>query len=148
MQGQPTNEQQSMNTNEPTNIDRTAVPQTELEKRLQHIESLSHMLDDKFRIPGTGIKFGYDSIIGLIPGIGDTVSVGLSSYLIYLGKKCGVKKRTLFKMSWNITVDFFIGLIPLIGDIFDVANKANLKNTKLIAAHLEQEVAKQSTYTV
>lgn len=99
------------------------------------LESLAHLMDRAFTVPGTQIRVGLDSIIGLIPGIGDTIAVAVSGYIYSFAKKAGVPwhKRTV--MLWNIFIDWLIGLVPLIGDIFDVGWKANLKNVAIIKAH-------------
>lgn len=93
---------------------------------------LAHWMDEGFTIPGTGIKFGFDSIIGLIPGAGDLATGLISCYYIVLGVRQGVPASVLFHMALNILADVLIGSIPILGDIFDVAWKANVKNAELL----------------
>ena len=112
-----------------------------LAEKIERIKKLSHLLDDQFRIPGTKVGFGYDSILGLLPVVGDTISLGISGYIILLSKRCGVKKRVLFQMLSNVGYDYLIGLIPFVGDLFDVASKANLKNAQLLVSLLEEQYA-------
>ena len=109
-------------------------------RRLRRIETLARTLDSKFRIPGTGIRFGWDGILSILPVAGDTVAAVLSAYLIYEAYKGGARKRTLTKMGTNAGVDWLFGSIPVVGTIFDVAYKANTRNLKL----LQEELARQA----
>jgi hypothetical protein len=103
------------------------------------LQSLAHLMDKAFTIPGTNIKMGLDSIIGLIPGIGDTIAVGISAYIYSFAKKANVPWHLRTKMLWNIFIDWLIGLIPLIGDIFDIGWKANSRNIKIITDYYEKQ---------
>lgn len=105
------------------------------------LKMLAGLMDDAFTIPGTSLRFGLDSVIGLIPGIGDTLGLAISGYIYSHAKKAGVPWHTRLKMLWNIVVDWLIGIIPFIGDIFDVGWKANSKNIKIIIAHHEAQKA-------
>ncbi len=102
----------------------------------ENLELLSHLLDDCFRIPGTGIRFGIDGIIGLVPGLGDILT-GLASCIIVLaGWFRGVPYITLARMLANLGIDVVIGAIPFLGDAFDIAWKPNRRNYKLLTRHL------------
>lgn len=106
--------------------------------RDENLELLSHVLDTWFRIPGTSIRFGLDGIIGLVPGIGDILA-GLASCIIILAAWIrGVPYVTIARMLVNLALDVIIGAIPLLGDAFDIAWKANRRNYALLARHLEQ----------
>ena len=108
-------------------------------------ERLVTLLDDRFRIPGTNIRFGLDPIIGLLfPGIGDAVSGSGSIGLLTLAFQRGVPRVILWRMVLNIVVDAVFGSLPVVGDVFDVAFKANRRNMQLIRAH-ESPGAKAST---
>lgn len=107
---------------------------------LLKLQQLSDLMDKAFIIPGTNIRFGFDSIVGLIPVIGDTLSVGVSGYIYSFAKKAGVPRRKRMRMAWNIFIDWLIGLIPLAGDIFDVGFKANTRNVRIIIAHVESQL--------
>jgi uncharacterized protein DUF4112 len=96
------------------------------------IEFLAGILDDRFRIPGTNIRFGLDAIIGLIPGVGDAISATLSSYLIWRAHQLGVSKLTLLRMAGNTAVDTVVGAVPLLGDVIDVSFRANRRNLELL----------------
>ena len=104
----------------------------------ESLDLLSHVLDDWFRIPGTSIRFGIDGIIGLVPGIGDILT-GLASCIIVLAAWMrGVPYITLVRMLLNLAIDVLIGAIPLLGDAFDIAWKANRRNYALLTRHLAE----------
>lgn len=106
-------------------------------KKIQDLRKLAEWLDSKFMIPGTEIKFGLDSVLGLVPGVGDSVTLLFSAWLIREAHAMGVPKRTLAVMVWNAFLDWLIGLVPFFGDIFDVGWKANVKNIDLLQKHFE-----------
>lgn len=103
--------------------------QVEVEKGL---DDLAHYLDGLFRVPGTGWRFGLDSLIGLIPNVGDTLTSFASFYILVAGVRYGVPKITLLRMAFNIGLDYLVGMIPFIGDAFDFVWKANKQNMNLI----------------
>ena len=92
-------------------------------------------MDAQFSIPNTKIRFGLDGIIGLIPGVGDLFSLGISGYLISSAMKNGASRFVVARMVLNSGVDAIIGAIPILGDIFDVAFKANMRNVRLLQQH-------------
>jgi len=100
--------------------------------RLRRIEALSWFLDNSIRIPGVGYRFGYDALIGLVPGIGDLAGMGLSVYILIQAGRLGIRRATLARMVLNIGLEALVGVIPLLGDIFDVAWKANARNVALV----------------
>ncbi|HEY9809000.1 MAG TPA: DUF4112 domain-containing protein [Halomicronema sp.] len=106
-------------------------------KTVQRIRQLSHLLDNAIPIPGTRYRIGIDPILGLLPGGGDIASGLLSTYIIYSAAKLGVPQETLLKMVSNILLDTIAGTIPVVGDIADVAWKANLKNLEILETHLQ-----------
>jgi hypothetical protein len=99
------------------------------------LEQLADLMDNQFVIPGTDIRIGLDALMGLLPGIGDTASLAVSGYIIHKAREGGVHPILLSRMTWNVFVDWAIGLVPLVGDIFDVGFKANRRNIDLIRAH-------------
>ena len=103
--------------------------QIEVEKSL---DDLAFYLDDLFRIPGVGWRFGLDAIIGLIPNVGDTLTSFASFYILFAGVRYGVPKITLLRMAFNIGLDYLVGSIPIVGDAFDFVWKANKQNMNLI----------------
>lgn len=108
--------------------------------RLDRLEGLARQLDSAFRIPGTRIRMGYDSIIGLIPGIGDVAALVPGAYIVYESRRMGVPNALLARQVVNIGVDAVVGSIPLIGDVFDVGWKANRRNVALLRRHLERNL--------
>lgn len=106
---------------------------------LRELEMIAHVFDDRFRIPGTSIRFGLDSILGLLPGVGDTVTAGVSAYLVGKAHAAGARKRAITKTIANVGVDWVVGSIPLVGDIFDIAYKANRKNLELLREELKRQ---------
>ncbi|MGB3560801.1 MAG: DUF4112 domain-containing protein [Geitlerinemataceae cyanobacterium] len=103
---------------------------------LQHIRQLSRVLDSAIGIPGTRFRFGLDPILGLIPGGGDLVGSLLSAYIVFRAAQMGVPTESLRKMVTNILVESLLGTVPLVGDVFDMGWKANIRNVELLEAHL------------
>ena len=100
------------------------------------LQRLEILLDEAFRIPGTRIRFGLDGIIGLVPGLGDVVA-GLLSLIIPLAAWIrGVPYITLVRMAANLGIGVLVGTIPMLGDMFDIAWKANRRNYQLFQRHL------------
>ena len=104
----------------------------------ENLDLLSHVLDDWFRVPGTSIRFGLDGIIGLVPGLGDIIGGLASTIIVVAAWVRGVPYVTLLRMVVNIGIEVLLGTIPLLGDAFDIAWKANRRNYALIVRHLEQ----------
>ncbi|HUX45718.1 MAG TPA: DUF4112 domain-containing protein [Terracidiphilus sp.] len=102
------------------------------------LHAIEFLLDEAFRIPGTGIRFGLDGLIGLVPGLGDALA-GILSLIIPLAAWArGVPYVTLVRMAFNLGLDVLVGTIPLLGDAFDIAWKANRRNYLLLRRHLGQ----------
>ncbi len=97
---------------------------------LELARTLATFLDAQYTV--LGVKFGFDSLIGLIPGVGDLATLFLSLYLIWIGHQMNMPQSKLMKMVINVGIDTAIGAIPIIGDIGDVFFKANLKNLKIL----------------
>ena len=106
--------------------------------KFNKLRRVSRLLDSAISIPGTGISFGLDPILGLLPGGGDTVTGGISAYIVVEAAKMGVPREILWTMVCNILIDSFAGTIPVVGDLFDVGWKSNVKNIELLEKHLEQ----------
>lgn len=103
--------------------------QIEVEKGL---DDLAFYLDGLFKVPGLGWRFGLDSLIGLVPNVGDTLTSFASFYILVAGVRYGVPKITLLRMAFNIGLDYLVGTIPFVGDAFDFFWKANMQNMDLI----------------
>lgn len=109
--------------------------------RLERLRTLSRLLDAAVRIPGTNFRFGLDPLIGLVPGIGDAVGAAFSGYIILQAARLQAPKSTLVRMVVNVVLDTVVGAIPLLGDLFDMGWKSNLRNLALLENHLQQPVA-------
>ncbi|WP_159455469.1 DUF4112 domain-containing protein [Pseudobacteriovorax antillogorgiicola] len=105
--------------------------QKELDMPESEARSLARILDASVRVPGTQIYFGLDSVLGLVPGIGDLSSGFLSTYIIVRAYQRGVPRSTLTRMILNVMFDTALGTIPIIGDLGDIFWKANTKNIEL-----------------
>lgn len=106
----------------------------DLQADVQRARDLAHIMDSQFSI--MGFQFGADALVGLVPGIGDTLALIPALYPLYVAKRHGLSRLVQIKMGKNIATDYLVGLIPVLGDIFDATFKANLKNVAL----LEEEV--------
>lgn len=105
-------------------------------RELDRLERLGTLLDARFRLPGTDIRFGLDGLVGLVPGVGDTLAAAPSAYVIVQGWRLGARKRVLARMAGNTLVDGVVGAMPVLGDIFDIGFKANLRNIALLQREL------------
>ena len=100
------------------------------------LHGLEILLDEAFRIPGTGIRFGLDGLIGLVPGLGDVLAGLLSLVIPLAGWVRGLPWITLARMAVNLGIGVLVGTIPVVGDAFDIAWKANRRNYRLLIRHL------------
>lgn len=108
-------------------------------KTLQKIERLAKLMDTAWGIPFTRWRFGVDLIAGLIPGIGDSLNLGVSLYALILARRLGAPNVLLLKMAANAGIDFGIGSIPVVGDVFDMFFKSNTRNLKLLTEYLARQ---------
>ena len=109
-------------------------PKTDL-KSIARLRGLAKLMDAQFKIPGTNIRFGLDGLLGLIPGAGDLSTFAVSGYMVMILAQNGASGFVLARMVLNILIDAVFGSIPLLGDIFDVYFKANIRNIKLMEEH-------------
>jgi hypothetical protein len=114
----------------------------------RNLEWIAKLMDSQFRIPGTDIRFGLDAIIGLIPGGGDFATFLISAMMVSTMAKRGASGYLVARMTVNIVIDALIGAIPIIGDIFDFAFKANERNLKLMKEHYHEGKHKGSASRV
>ncbi|EIE50529.1 uncharacterized protein DUF4112 [Salipiger aestuarii] len=94
-------------------------------------------MDRAFRLPFTRIRLGWDSIIGLVPGVGDTLALAPAAWIVSQAHQAGAPRHILGQMGVNIGIDWVIGLLPLIGDLLDVGYKANTRNAALLRTWVE-----------
>jgi hypothetical protein len=112
------------------------VGSTSRRERIARLEAMADLLDTAFVVPGTGIRFGFDSLIGLVPGIGDAITTGLSLFIVYEAHQLGARPHILARMLTNLAVDGVIGAVPVVGDVFDLAWRANRRNLRILREHL------------
>lgn len=110
--------------------------QPDIQSRLHRIDRLTEWLDASIPVPGIGVKIGWDTIIGLVPGVGDLATTAMSAWIINEARQLGVSKFTLARMITNTAADGLVGSVPLVGDLFDAAFKSNVKNLRLLKASL------------
>ena len=113
-------------------------PQSRAE-RIARLDVLANLLDTAFLIPGTNIRFGFDAMIGLIPGIGDAITTVMSLYIVREARELGVPRHVIARMLVNVALDGVVGAVPFLGDAFDVMWRANRRNMALLRSHLADE---------
>jgi len=100
------------------------------------VSRFAYWLDAGIRIPGTNLRFGLDPILGLIPGAGDALGAALAGWILVEAIRLGASRATVMRIAGNVALDAAVGAVPLLGDIFDFAWKANLRNVALLERHL------------
>ncbi|MBD1875203.1 DUF4112 domain-containing protein [Nodosilinea sp. FACHB-131] len=108
-------------------------------RNLNRIRRISRLMDTAFKIPVLGLKVGWDPVLGLIPGLGDLIATAVSAYVIILAARFRLPKAILAQMVLNIGLEAVVGAVPLVGDLFDAFYKSNVRNLKLLEAHLQCE---------
>lgn len=106
------------------------------EERIARLEMLASLLDTAFLIPGTNIRFGFDALIGLVPGVGDVITTLISLYIVHEARELGVPRHVIWRMMANVALDGVLGAVPLVGDAFDVVWRANRRNVALLRQYL------------
>jgi hypothetical protein len=107
----------------------------DMHARLDRLRRWSTLLDSAFTVPGTHIRFGWDPVFGLLPGFGDLLTPLYSLLIISTAVQLGVPRVVQLRMALNVIIDALIGVVPLVGDLFDVAWKANIWNMQLLERH-------------
>jgi Domain of unknown function (DUF4112) len=108
----------------------------ERRRTIERLHRLTMLLDSAYRVPGTNVRFGLDALIGLLPGLGDVASAAVSAYVIYEARRLGVRRSAIARMIGNVALDMAIGALPLVGDAADVFWRANVRNMRILRAHL------------
>ena len=108
-------------------------------QRLDALRHVARLLDNAFEIPGTGIRFGLDPIAGLIPAVGDLVSPLFTIGILWQARDLHLPRVVQMRMVFNVALDTVLGMVPLAGDLFDVAWKANYRNFSLLEQHAFEE---------
>ena len=111
-----------------------------LPKELRAAARLAHLLDDQWRIPIVGIRFGIDPLLGLFPVLGDLISAFIAISIVRTAVKYKLPPKIWMAMILNIALDFGIGLLPVVGDILDIFFKSNARNIKLLEKHFAERL--------
>jgi hypothetical protein len=111
------------------------------EERVARLDVLANLLDTAFILPGINVRFGFDALIGLVPGIGDAITTAISLYIVLEARQLGAPAHLILRMLANVVVDGFVGAVPLVGDAFDVLWRANRRNVLLLREWLAREDA-------
>ena len=112
-------------------------------ERLAQAKWLAQMMDSNFRIPGTPLRFGWDSVLGIVPGVGDVLTSAISLLILHHAWETKAPAHVLARMMGNVAIDFVLGIVPVVGDLFDFVFKANRKNALLLERHLMKQVEKE-----
>jgi len=102
---------------------------------LDRLDMLATALDTAFILPGTNVRFGVESLLRLVPGVGDAIASALSFYLLYEAQRLGVPRLLLARMFGNVLLEGAVGFVPVAGDAFDVFFRANRRNVALLREH-------------
>ncbi|MCO8246342.1 MULTISPECIES: DUF4112 domain-containing protein [unclassified Haladaptatus] len=105
-------------------------------KSIERVRTVSDLLDEAFRVPGTNFRVGIDPILGLLPVGGDAASAIISLYIALEGYRLEVPRHVLARMLVNVAIDTFGGAVPVLGSVFDATWKANRKNRELLEKHV------------
>ncbi|WP_396613297.1 DUF4112 domain-containing protein [Haloferax sp. S1W] len=111
---------------------------------MERLRTVSYYLDEAFEIPGTNYRVGLDPFLGLLPGIGDTTGAALSAYILVEAAMLGVPRETLARMFGNVLLDTTVGSLPIVGDVFDAAWKANARNVRLLESRYETPAEREA----
>lgn len=114
----------------------SSATQRQSDQTRTRLSKLAWLLDNSIRLPG-GLRLGLDSIVGLLPGVGDFATAVISFYIIAKAAFMRAPASILARMGLNVLLDLGVGIIPLLGDIFDVAFRANARNIRLLEAHID-----------
>ncbi|MEM9304423.1 MAG: DUF4112 domain-containing protein [Pseudomonadota bacterium] len=114
---------------------------TEFARLRARVHRIAWLLDHSIGIPGTRWRIGLDGLIGMVPGYGDVAAGLISAYLIYLSHRLGAPFRLKLKMLWTVLLDVVLGSIPIAGDLFDFAHKANGRIARMLDEHLASAVS-------
>jgi hypothetical protein len=106
---------------------------------IERLEWIANLMDSAIAIPGTRITVGLDALIGLVPGVGDTATTLISLWMVKEAHALGVPRHILTRMVGNIVLDGFVGVVPVLGDAFDVLWRSNRRNMKLLRDHFARE---------
>ena len=104
----------------------------------RRVEAMEKLLENSFTVPGVNYRIGLDSIVGLVPVVGDVVTAAMGMWLVWEAKNLGLPRWQLWRMTGTVAFDTAVGAIPVVGDAFDFLFRSNTKNLKVIKAHLDK----------
>ena len=106
---------------------------------LEALRKVAQLLDSAFVVPGTSYRFGLDPILGLVPGLGDLVSPLFTIGILWQARELALPRIVQLRMIFNVAIDSLVGAVPVLGDLFDFAWKANTMNLALLERHAQEE---------
>lgn len=109
---------------------------------LARLRKLAQTMDSAYRLPIVGVRLGWDAILGLVPVVGDTLALIPSAIILKESHRMGASKPLLGRMLVNTGIDYVIGSVPLVGDLFDIGWKSKMRNVDLLERHLKREAAR------
>lgn len=107
---------------------------------MRQLERLARLMDTRFGIPGTRFRFGWDGILSIVPGAGDLVAAAPALYLVYRARRLGMPLPVMARLVGNVLIDLVLGSVPVLGTVFDVFFKANVRNLRTMREYLESRV--------
>ncbi len=113
--------------------------------KIAHLRSVSNFWDNALRVPGTKMRIGLDSVMGVFPLGGDALGIILSCYILFYAVQFQIPTTVLIRMVANIALDGAIGVVPILGDLFDTTWKANSRNVNLLEAHIQDRTLSRKT---
>jgi len=108
-------------------------------QRLRALKHIARLLDSAFVLPGTDVRIGLDPLLGLVPGLGDLASPLFAIAMLWQSRDLGIPRVVQLRMVFNVAIDALVGLLPIAGDIFDFAWKANDRNMVLLERHAYEQ---------
>jgi hypothetical protein len=110
----------------------------DVDRRLNALRKLQHLLDDAFCVPGTNVRFGWDPIVGVVPWLGDDLTAVLSCAIVVQAHHMRVPRVVQLRMLGNLAIDMVVGVLPLVGDVADAVWKSNTRNMALLERHAQE----------
>lgn len=99
---------------------------------IERLRRLAVLMDSSIRLPGVNYRIGLDGILGFVPGAGDAIGLLISAYIVFEARRLGATRKQLALMAANVLIDALVGTVPIFGDVFDFAFKANVRNLRIM----------------
>ena len=112
-------------------------------ERIARLDALATLLDTAFILPGINVRFGLDALLGLVPGVGDIVTTAMALYIVHEARQLGAPGHVIARMLGNVALDSVVGVVPLVGDAFDVMWRSNRRNMRLLQDWLARDQARR-----